>query len=103
MNDRWLLHKFDIATKNVNEYKKHIVRAIHQDQAKTAVMDKLSVDEALIIFDYAMKFLPQKYREAQSDFFAKKGLKPLSVHYITTLESNYRFVVACDGLLVEKR
>ena len=85
MNDRWLLHKFDIATKDINEYKKHIVRAIHQDQAKTAVMDKLSVDEALIIFDYAMKFLPQKYREAQSNFFVKKGLQHPSFHCIRQL------------------
>ena len=103
MGDRWLLHKFEIAAKEVIEYKKHIVRIIHQDREKADIMERLSREEVLVIFDYAMKFLPQKYREAQSDFFAKKGLKHLSVHYITTLESNYRFVVACDGLLVEKR
>ena len=74
MNNRWLLHKFEIAIKDINEYKKHIVRAIHQDKAKTVAMEKLSQHEALILFDFAMKFLPQKYREAQSDFFAKKGL-----------------------------
>ena len=74
MGDRWLLHKFELAAKDVNEYKKHIVRAIHQDRAKTDTMKNLSPRVALILFDYAMKFLPQKYREAQSDFFAKKGL-----------------------------
>ena len=75
MGDRWLLHKFEIAAKDVNEYKKHIVRAIHQDRAKADTMRKLSPHVALILFDYAMKFLPQKYREAQSDLFAKKGWK----------------------------
>ena len=73
MNERWLMYKFDIASKEVNEYKKHIVRAIHQDRAKADIVEKLSTTEALMIFDYAMKFLPQKFREAQTDFFAKKG------------------------------
>ena len=36
-------------------------------------MERLSTEEVLLIFDYAMKFLPQKFREAQTDFFAKKG------------------------------
>ena len=74
MGDRWLLHKFELAAKDVNKYKKHIVRAIHQDRAKTDTMKNLSPRVALILFDYAMKFLPQKYREEKSDFFAKKGL-----------------------------
>lgn len=80
MGDRWLLHKFEIAAKEVNEYKKHIVRAIHQDRAKADIMARLSREEVLLIFDYAMKFLPQKFREAQTDFFAKKGL--LFIHLI---------------------
>ena len=74
MEDRWLLHKFEIAVKDVLEYKKHIVRAIHQDRAKADVMEHLSTEEVMIIFDFAMKFLPQKFREAQTDFFAKKGI-----------------------------
>ena len=53
--------------------KKHIVRAVHQDRAKADLMERLSTEEVLLIFDYAMKFLPQKFREAQTDFFAKKG------------------------------
>jgi hypothetical protein len=80
MDDRWLLHKFEIAAKEVIEYKKHIVRAIHQDRAKGDIMDKISREEALLIFDFAMKFLPQKFREAQTDFFAKKGLLPTPIH-----------------------
>ena len=73
MGDKWLLHKFSLAVKDVLDYKKHLVRAIHQDRAKAAVMENLSPETALIIFDFAMKFLPVKYREAQKDFFGKKG------------------------------
>ena len=82
IDDKWLLHKFDIAVRDVNEYKKHIVRAIHQDRAKKDIYDKLSEKEALLIFDYAMKFLPQRFREKQSDFFAKKGNTSLKYKYI---------------------
>ena len=73
MGDKWLLHKFQIAAKEVDEYKKHIVRAIHQDRAKSDLMNQLSNEEVMIIFDFAMKFLPRRFREAQTDFFAKKG------------------------------
>ena len=55
------------------EYKKHMMRAIHQDKAKSDIIERMTVNEVLIIFDYAMKFLPKKFREAQKDFFGKKG------------------------------
>ena len=73
MGDKWLLHKFGLAIKDVADYKTHLLRAIHQDRSKTDIMDSLSPQTAMIIFDFAMKFLPVKYREAQSDFFGKKG------------------------------
>ena len=73
MGDKWLIHKFGLATKDVADYKKHLLRAIHLDRSKTEIMDSLSPQTAMIIFDFAMKFLPVKYREAQKDFFGKKG------------------------------
>ena len=72
MEDQWLVHKFELAVKDVIEYKKHIVRAVHQDRAKADLMERLSTEEVLLIFDYAMKFLPQKFREVQTDFFCKE-------------------------------
>ena len=79
MGDKWLLHKFQTASKEVDEYKKHILRAIHQDRAKSDLMNQLSVQEVMIIFDFAMKFLPRRFREAQTDFFAKKGKFHLNI------------------------
>ena len=97
MGDRWLLHKFEIAAKEVIEYKKHIVRAIHQDRAKADIMARLSREEVLLIFDYAMKFLPQKFREAQTDFFAKKGLlyTPLILSVMISSEGLSWHIMVC--------
>ena len=97
MGDRWLLHKFEIAAQEVIEYKKHIVRAIHQDRAKADIMARLSREEVLLIFDYAMKFLPQKFREAQTDFFAKKGLlyTPLILSVMISTEGLSWHIMVC--------
>lgn len=97
MGDRWLLHKFEIAAKEVIEYKKHIVRAIHQDRAKADIMARFSREEVLLIFDYAMKFLPKKYREAQTDFFAKKGLlyTPIILSVMISTEGLSWHIMVC--------
>lgn len=49
------------------------MRPVHQDAAKTAVVDALSQSSVLLIMDWAMKFLPIGYRETQRDWFGKKG------------------------------
>ena len=100
MENKWLSHKFNLAASDILQLKMHLLRAVHQDRAKTDLYEKLSETRALVIFDFAMKFLPQKYREAQVDFFGEKG---------TTLYNGikYRFLVklrsilACDGVSLE--
>ena len=49
------------------------MRPVHQDAAKTAVVDALSQSSVLFIMDWAMNFLPIGYRETQRDWFGKKG------------------------------
>ena len=103
MEDQWLQHKFELAVKDVLEYKKHIVRAIHQDRAKADLMERLSTEEVLLIFDYAMKFLPQKFREAQTDFFAKTGKIKTNNYYMfcCKLIIGIRFLKFCYLLFYE--
>lgn len=55
-------------------WKRHILRSHNQDQARYDVLDQLDEETVLIISDWAMKFLPQKYRESQADWFAKRGI-----------------------------
>ncbi|CAG2214456.1 unnamed protein product [Mytilus edulis] len=47
--------------------KKHLVRACNQEEARRNLTDKMNENEALITFDWAMKFLPRKYREGPCD------------------------------------
>ena len=49
------------------------MRAVHQDAAKSFVVDHLSGSQVLLIMDWAMKFLPISFRETQRDWFGKKG------------------------------
>ena len=69
-----LQHDLEAAIPKLEMWKSHVIRSVHQDAAKTAVVDALTETEALLIMDWAMKFLPTSYRETQRDWFGKKGL-----------------------------
>lgn len=55
-------------------WKAHQLRSVRQDRARTFCLSQLDETSVLIIEDWAMKFLPLKYREAQSDWFGKRGI-----------------------------
>ena len=61
------------AIPDIDGWKAHILRAAHQDTAKSVVIENLANNQVLIIMDWAMKFLPIGYRETQRDWFEKKG------------------------------
>ena len=58
----------------IQSWKCHILRSINQDQACTDVLDLLDDESVLIVSDWAMKFLPRKYRESQTDWFGKRAI-----------------------------
>ena len=58
----------------IKAWKAHLVRTVLQEEAKQAALDKLDDETCLIILDWAMKFLPLKYRETMCEFFGKRGL-----------------------------
>ena len=82
-----LEHDLQAEITKLEEWKSHIIRFIHQDAAKTAAVDALSKTEALLIMDWAMKFLPTSYRETQRDWFGKKG-KPWHITVAITKADN---------------
>ena len=51
-----------------------MLRSAHQDQARLDVIDALNQETVFIVNDWAMKFLPQRYRESQADWFGKRGI-----------------------------
>lgn len=68
-----LNYDVESALPKLEDWKAHIVRAVHQDAAKSFVVDNLSGSQVLLIMDWAMKFLPISFRETQRDWFGKKG------------------------------
>ena len=62
------------AKKNIEAWKAHLLRSINQDQARLDILDKLDDTSVLVILDWAMKFIPRRYRESQADWFGKRGI-----------------------------
>ena len=67
--------KFEVAEyiRSINAWKSHLLRLINQDEAKHQVLNDLKDDACLIVMDWAMKYLPQHYRERMTDFYGKRG------------------------------
>ncbi|KAK3745612.1 hypothetical protein QZH41_003630 [Actinostola sp. cb2023] len=66
----------------IQSWQCHILRSFNQDQARLDILGILDHETVLIVNDWAMKFLPQRYRESQSDWFGKRGISwHISVAY----------------------
>ena len=63
----------DQAISNIQAWKSHLLCSLNQDQARLDVIDELDESSVLLIEDWAMKFLPCKYRENRHDWFGKRG------------------------------
>ena len=61
------------ALAHIQNWKAHQLRCINQDNARIDILKKLDQNNALIIQDWAMKYLPRQYRESQGEWFAKRG------------------------------
>ncbi|XP_056021489.1 uncharacterized protein LOC125666969 isoform X2 [Ostrea edulis] len=64
----------DEAVSAIHKWKAHILRSKNQERARTCIIDKMTEGGVLVTCDWAMKFLPRKYREGQIDWFAKRGI-----------------------------
>ena len=62
------------AIKAIYTWKAHQLRVLQQDRCRIDVLQELNINEVLVTTDWAMKFLPQKYRETQTDWFGKRGI-----------------------------
>ena len=62
------------ARTNINAWKAHILRSANQDAARVDILESLDESSVLVVQDWAMKFLPRKYRESQTDWFGKRGI-----------------------------
>ena len=58
----------------IRSWKSHQLRSVHQDQARLDAINALDEHSAFIVSDWAMKFIPQRYRKSQQDWFGKRGM-----------------------------
>ena len=58
----------------INSWKSHQLRMVHQDNGRTDILDILEQDSALIVQDFAMKFIPAQYRETQRVLWQERDL-----------------------------
>jgi len=68
------LKRFRSCRDSILSWKAHLLRSINQDLYREKLLDEPSNDEFYVNLDWAMKFLPVKSRENQSDFFDKRGI-----------------------------
>ena len=62
------------AKANILAWKAHILRSMNQDAARVDVLESLDKSSVFVVQDWAMKYLPKKYRESESDWFGKRGI-----------------------------
>lgn len=55
-------------------WKAHQFRTVRQDKARLEILENLDYGSVFLTQDWAMKFLPRKYRESQSDWYGKRGI-----------------------------
>ena len=67
-------YEVSLAKKRIEAWKAHLLRLINQDRARLDVLENLDACSVLLVLDWAMKYLPRKYRESQTDWFAKRGI-----------------------------
>ena len=62
------------SARQIDAWKAHLFRSSNQDQARFDVLQILNQESTLLVLDWAMKFLPRKFRESQTDWFGKRGI-----------------------------
>jgi len=81
---RRLVYRLNHNSQLIDDWKKHLLRTVHQDFARKQVLELLDNKSVFLVADWAMKWLPTRYRESQRDFFGKRGL-PWHVTYAIRL------------------
>jgi hypothetical protein len=79
------------AEQDIKEWIRHILRGVQQNVGKTEMFQELlqNGETIILLSDWAMKFLPLKYRETMSEWFGKRGMSlHIDVIFVTDQESN---------------
>ena len=66
--------EYEHAVVEIEAWKAHLQRAFHQDLARQDALSSLDEETVIVINDWAMQFLPMRFRETQSQWFGKRGI-----------------------------
>lgn len=92
--------EFICAKKKIYLFKYHLIRSWTQDNIKYQILNTLDTDSVYLHFDWAMKYLPVKFRESQEDWFGKRGISwhlSCAVFYENNELVNLTFVHAFEN------
>ena len=67
------------AKQDIVSWKAHPLRSANQEEARLDIVNALGDTSVLLVQDWAMKFLSQKFRKSQTAWFAKRGIRNLTV------------------------
>ena len=72
---RWRLsHEFKLCSRaSIQNWKAHFLCTVNQEEGKQYALAQLDSSSCLVVMDWAMKYLPQRYRERMSDFLESKA------------------------------
>ena len=59
-----ILHRWKQNVLVIEQWKAHLLRTVHQDQCRMDILGALDDETAMVYVDWAMKWLPTKYRES---------------------------------------
>ena len=62
------------AKQHIHSWKSHLLRSTNQDDCRLDIIKELDETSVLLVLDWAMKYLPRKFRESQTDWYGKRGI-----------------------------
>ncbi|CAF1103379.1 unnamed protein product [Didymodactylos carnosus] len=68
------LARLRISSDAIDAWKAHLLRSVNQGLCRQELVYNLQDDTVFVYMNWAIKWLPEKYREPQENFFGKKGL-----------------------------
>ena len=82
------LHDVLVSLESIYAWKSHLLRVVHQDRARQEVLDEVDSSKIFITQDFAMKFLPRRFKETQMEWFGKRGISWHISHCVRRTGSN---------------
>ena len=77
-----------VSLESIYPWKRHLLRAVHQDRARQEVLDEVDSSKTFITQDFAMKFLPRRFKSTQMEWFGKRGISWHIYHSVRRTSSN---------------